>query len=247
MPTADVLARGKWSVSAYRVGLNYRQGFTNVAHVPVTFGVGLTNRIELFGSLRLNTRIDRDLRPLFTDDAEVGGVVGQYPFARQGWSGNKLGDLMLGLKFNLMSEADQRPVAAAIRGMVKLPTGDKDSGASTGKPAGFVDFIVSKEAAQAVEISGYGGAAIRGNADGVSQSGGIRYGIGAGFPSRSPLRVTAEFNGEKPFDDTTTLSQPLIGTDGSVSPLTSALRSHGAATLGFTWQDRKGFFIGAGA
>src|SRR5829696_9723913 len=41
VPTAEVLARGKWSASGYRVGLNYREGFTNVGDFPLTFGVGL--------------------------------------------------------------------------------------------------------------------------------------------------------------------------------------------------------------
>lgn len=104
VPTAEVLARGKWSASGYRVGLNYREGFTNVSDVPVTFGYGVTDRAELFGSFKVITRIDRDLRPLFGNDPKVGGVVGRYPLVRQGWSGNQVGDLTVGVKFNLMSK-----------------------------------------------------------------------------------------------------------------------------------------------
>lgn len=247
VPTAEVLARGKWSVSAYRVGTNYRQGFTNVSDVPVTFGVGLADRAEIFGSFKIVTRIDRDLRPLFGTDPDVGGVVGRYPFVRQGWSGNQIGDFLIGAKINLFSEADNRPAAVAIRGAFTLPTGDKDSGASTGKPGGLVDFVVSKDAGEVIEIAGYAGAAFRAKADEASQSGGFRYGIGAGFPSRSPLRVTAEFAGEKPFDDTTTLTSALRGDDGSLSLLVSNLPAFNAATIGLTWQHRSGFFVGAGA
>src|SRR6188472_222252 len=96
VPTAEVLARGKWSASAYRVGLNYRQGFTNVGDFPLTFGFGVSQRLELFGSFKAVTRIDRDLRPLFSADAKVGGVVGRYPLVRQGWSGNQVGDFLVG-------------------------------------------------------------------------------------------------------------------------------------------------------
>jgi outer membrane protein OmpA-like peptidoglycan-associated protein len=247
VPTAEVLAHGKWSASAYRVGTNYRQGFTNVADVPITFAVGLANRAEIFGSFKIITRIDRDLRPLFGTDPDVGGVVGRYPLVRQGWSGNQLGDFLVGAKVNLLSEGDNRAAAVAIRGAVKLPTGDKDSGAGTGKAGGLVDFVVSKNAGGVVEVAGYAGAAFRGNADGVSQSGGFRYGIGAGFPSNSPLRLTTEFAGEKPFDDRTTLGSALIAGDGSVSPLNSNLPASNAATIGLTWQHRTGFFVGAGA
>jgi outer membrane protein OmpA-like peptidoglycan-associated protein len=247
VPTAEILARGKWSASGYRVGQNYRQGFTNVGDFPLTFGYGVTNRAELFGSFKVVTRIDRDLRPLFSTDPKVGGVVGRYPLVRQGWSGNQVGDLTVGVKFNLMSEADQKPAAVAIRGMLKLPTASKDEGAGTGGTDGIFDFIVSKEARQRVEVSGYAGAIFRGSPDEATQSGGFRYGVGAGFPSRSPLRVTAEFNGETPFDDTTTLSTALVGTDGSLSPLTSELTAINAFTLGLTWQHRNGFFVGGGA
>jgi outer membrane protein OmpA-like peptidoglycan-associated protein len=138
-------------------------------------------------------------------------------------------------------------VALAVRGMLKLPTASKDEGAGTGATDGIFDLIASKEARKRVEVSGYGGLIFRGSPGEVSQSGGFRYGVGAGFPSRSPLRVTAEFNGEKPFDDTTVLSSPLVGVDGSQAPLTSALTSFNALSFGLTWQHRSGFFIGGGA
>ena len=62
VPTAEILARGKWSASAYRTGFNYREGFTAVAEFPLTFGIGVSKRAELFGSFRAVSRIDRDIR-----------------------------------------------------------------------------------------------------------------------------------------------------------------------------------------
>src|SRR5262245_17605150 len=50
VPTAEVLARGTWSLSAYRVGLNYVPGFSNVADIPVTGAVGVMRGVEVFGS-----------------------------------------------------------------------------------------------------------------------------------------------------------------------------------------------------
>jgi outer membrane protein OmpA-like peptidoglycan-associated protein len=244
VPTAEVLAHGQWSASLYRVGLNYVPGFTNVADFPLTFAAGLFKRAEVFGSLKLDTRIDRDLRPIFTTDPDVGGVVGRYPFVTQGWSGNHLGDLLVGVKFNVMSEATPKRVALAVRGSLKLPTGDKDAGVSTGKTDGFVDLVVSKNRGVA-EISGYAGGAFRGAPDGVSASNGFRYGFGAGFPAQGPIRVTAEWTGELPFDDTVTLSTPIHATDGSLASGTTTLQSFNAATLGVTWQSRKGIFVGA--
>ncbi len=247
VPTAEILARGKWSAGVYRTGFNYREGFTAVADFPITFGIGVSKRVELFGSFKAVSRIDRDIRYVFTSDPKVGGVVGQYPFVKQGWSGSQLGDVLVGAKFNLVSEADNKPAAFAVRGMVKLPTGDTATGVSTGKLDGLFDVIVSKNAGTMVELSGYGGAILRGQPDGASASNALRYGVGAAFPSRSLLRVTAEFTGEKPFDDTVTLTTPLVAYDGSRSPLSTPLDAFSAATVGLTWQARTGFFVGAAA
>ena len=159
--------------------------------------------MELFGSWTLVRRIDRDVRPLFRPtNTHAGGLVNEYPFVSGGWSGNQLGDLWLGGKFNLMSEWQQKPVALAVRGMVKLPTAkDDEEGVGTGKTDFLFDFIASKEINQRVELSGYGGFIFRGDPDDVDLSNGFRWGIGAGFPTRKSLRVTAELHGEAQFDD----------------------------------------------
>ena len=98
---------------------------------------------------------------------------------------------------NLLSESRQAPVAVALRGIVKLPTGKSDVGTSTGKADGSIDLIVSKEFAKLVEWSGYGGYEVLGKPDGFdAPSGAVRWGTGVGFPSRNIVRVTAEVNGQ---------------------------------------------------
>ena len=246
VPTAEVLARGSWSASGYRESTNYIQGFSNIADFAVTFAAGVMRGVEVFGSFKFDTRIDRDLRPIFLSNPDVGGVIPQYPFVTQGWSGDNVGDALVGLKLNLLSEERQRPVAVAIRGAVKLPTGKKDAGVSTGQADEMVDFVVSKDVARMFELSGYGGFIIRGKAAGVTETDGIRWGFGAGFPSHRPIRVTAEVAGEKASDSTLTVSTPILAADGSSAPTTSNVQSVTAATLGVTWQLKSGFFLGAG-
>src|SRR3954454_6928459 len=68
VPTAEILPHGKWSVSGYRRGTNWIQGFSNVGDFAGTVAYGIRDRAELFGSFLFDTRIDRDLRPLFTAD-----------------------------------------------------------------------------------------------------------------------------------------------------------------------------------
>src|SRR5207302_9567489 len=56
--TAEVLPAGKWSVTGYRRGTNFMQGYTNVGDFAGTFGVGIGGRAEILGSLVFDTRVD---------------------------------------------------------------------------------------------------------------------------------------------------------------------------------------------
>jgi outer membrane protein OmpA-like peptidoglycan-associated protein len=249
VPTGEVLPARRWSVSAYRVNFDDNQGFSDISNWPFTFGVGLGDRAEIFGSWVLVNRIDRDVRPLFASgNTSAAGVVPQNPLAKKGWSGNQLGDLWVGGKFNVSSRWRQQPAAFAVRAMVKLPTGDKDSGASTGKPDVVFDGIVSKEINERAEVSGYAGFIVRGAPSEVEETNGFRWGFGAGFPSRKSLRFTAELTGEAYTKSSLTSKTSLIAEDGSILPagFTSDLTSPVDVNLGLTWQARSGFFAGAG-
>jgi outer membrane protein OmpA-like peptidoglycan-associated protein len=249
VPTGEVLPARKWSISAYRVNFDYNQGFTDVSNFPVTFGFGLADRAEIFGAWDVVRRVDRDLRPIFIpSQQQFGGLENEYPFVRQGWSDNQLGDFWVGAKFNLMSQWRQQPNAFALRGMLKLPTAkDDEEGVGTGKLDFAVDAILSREINERVELSGFGGMIFRGKPDDVSLSNGFRYGIGAGFPSRGALRLTAELHGEALFDDSLEYTgTTLVGDDGSLPPGISNLDSPINASVGLTWQSRRGAFVGAG-
>ena len=248
VPTAEVLPDGKYSVSGYRRGTNYIQGYTNVGDFAGTFAYGIKGRAEIFGSFLFDTRIDRDVRPLFVADPTYGGFVDRYPKVHTGWTGDNIGDFYLGAKINLMSEVQQKPAAMALRFMVKLPTANADDGIGTGKADFLVDYIVSKEVNKKTEVSGYAGYEARGSTDNFTLPGGaFRYGIGAGFPSRNPLRLTAELNGiansSGSASYTGAFPAPL---DGTAPPLTVNTENITRATIGATYQAPKGFFLGVG-
>jgi outer membrane protein OmpA-like peptidoglycan-associated protein len=248
VPTGEVLGHGKWSGSVYRRGTNWIQGYTNVADFAGTFAFGLKDRAEIFGSFLVDTRIDRDIRPMFVNDPSFGGIIDRYPLATKPWSGDNLGDFYLGAKINLWSEYRQNPAAIAIRGIAKLPTGKKDAGASTGKPDFALDLIASKEAAKLVEVSGFGGYEFRGSPDGIdAPTGAFRWGTGVAFPSRNVLRISGELNGQIPSKDAATITgASIVGSDLTRAPLTSATENITRATLGLTFQAKNGFFAGAG-
>lgn len=247
VPTGEILPARKWSLSAYRVNFDHDQGFTDVSRWPVTFGIGLADRLELFGAFTTVTRIDRDLRPLFNPLLpRFGGVVNEYPFVTDGWSGNQIGDLWLGGKINLTSQHRQQRVALAVRGMVKLPTASDDDGAGTGRADFAFDGILSKEINDRLELSGFGGMIIRGDTDTYDLLDGIRWGVGAGLPTRRNLRLTAELHGEHYLGDSVDFTGVQIQQVGTLLvPINSEQTGPVNASVGLTWQGRRGIFVGA--
>ncbi len=195
------------------------------------------------------TRIDRDLRPLFTPGSvEEGGLINDRPFVSETWTGNDLGDLFLGGKFNVLTEHRQQPFAMALRGTMKLPTADSDSGAGTGEWDYFADAVVSKEISRRVELSGFGGYAFRGDPTGVSLSDGFRWGLGAAFGARSNLRLTTEVFGELASNEAVIGAPGIVtGTDGSTNPILSDVDTGVTTALGLTWQHSSGVSLGVGA
>src|SRR5690554_4203652 len=63
VPTGEVLPRGRWSVSGYRTNWDREESAADVSNFRVTFGYGATDRLELFGNIDLQRRIDADTRP----------------------------------------------------------------------------------------------------------------------------------------------------------------------------------------
>ena len=246
VPTGEVLPSGNFSASVYRTEFDFRQGNTNVSFWPVTGAVGV-GRAELFGALRVITRVDRDTVPLLFagPNDEAGGLVNEYPTVRDTWTGNELGDLFLGGKVNLLSQQRLNPLALAVRGTLKFPTADSEVGAGTGEYDGFMDLIGSSEVG-GVELAGFGGFAWRGDPDDIRVSDGIRWGAGAGFPTRRSLRVTAEVHGEWTLDDEVIAPAGfIVGTDGSLSPAFSRVKDQVNASFGLSWQ-YAGVMLGAG-
>jgi len=247
IPTAEVLKPGGWAFGAYRTELDFKQGSTDVAYYPGTLAVGAGNRTEIFGAVRAVTSIDRDTRPLFAPaNTPIGGVVNEYPFVREGWTGNNFGDVYVGAKVNLLSEQRRQPLALALRGTVKLPTAGEDN-VGTGQFDYFADGILSKEINRSVELAGYSGFVFRGDPGGLSLSDGLRWGFGAAFGTRSSLRFTTELHGEVPLDDVVlTAPGAIVGIDGSVSPILTELDSRVNLAAGVTWQHPTGMLLGVG-
>jgi peptidoglycan-associated lipoprotein len=237
VPTGEVLPKGRWSFSAYRTNWDRKEAFTDISNFRGTFAFGATDHVELFGSVDAQRRIDADRRPV-----RAGGTPMDDPFVFQPWQ-TGFGDVRLGAKFNITAPYRQQPAAFAIRAIAKIPTSDTDEGIGTGKFDFLADAIISGEAARNVELSGFGGFMYRADPDEYELSNGFRWGVGAGFPSRSRLRLTTELTGEMYFDDEILFTG--VTTDGT--PTSWEVESPVDFILGLTYQHPNGFFIGYGA
>ena len=245
VPTAETMPSGRWSFSAFRANWDRRQGLTDVNQIGVTGAFALGDRFELFGSWR-TVRLDRDVRPVFVPTEPVfGGVSQEYPYVRRGWSKTLGGPIIVGGKFGLMSQSRGDSMSLAPRVMVKFPSGS--TWASTNDWDGHIDLVASREFGQQVELTGMAGAVLRGDPDEFRVSDGVTWGVGAGFPTRSPIRALVEWHGEFVIkDNTLLLNPPFVGEDGSIAPLLSPISDPTSFKVGGVWQANNGLFVHAG-
>ena len=236
VPIAETLPKGQWSGALSRVNFDRSEGFSDISDLGGMFGFGVTNRLEMFGALGVR-RIDADMVPV--------ALVGQSQdyLINKGWS-TGFGDIRLGAKFNLMSQSTDNGYAAALRVSVKVPTASASDGLGTGKPDFQFDLIGSREFNQRVDLTASAGIKLRGQPDGYNLTQGFVWGIGAGFPSRSKLKVVAEMYGEALFDQSQFYTGPSLASIGMPREWDpDATRD---IFGGFQYRATNGFYVGSG-
>jgi len=245
VPTAETLPARRWSASVFRANFDRRQGLTDINQIGVTAAFGVTDRFEVFSSWR-TVRLDRDVQPTFIPAEPVfGGVSQEYPYLRRGWSKTLGGPLFVGGKFNLISQSRGDALSLAPRVMIKLSTGPAWS--STNDWDGHIDLVASREFAGHVELSGIAGAVLRGDPDEFRVSDGVTWGLGAAFPTRSPIRAIVEWQGEFVIkDNTLVIAAPYVAEDGTIAPLLSPISDPTNLKVGGVWQASNGLFVHAG-
>ncbi len=245
VPTAETMPSGKWSFSAFRSNFDRRQGLTDVSQIGLTGAVALGDRFELFGSWK-TVRIDRDVRPVFVPtEPTFGGVSQEYPYVRRGWSKTLGGPVMVGGKWSLISQSRGDAMSIAPRIMVKFPSGS--SWASTNDWDGHLELVGSREFGGSFELSGIAGAVLRGDPDEFRVSDGVTWGVGATFPSRSPLRAIVEWQGEYVINaNTIVTAPPYVAEDGTIAPLLSPISDPTNFKIGAVWQAKSGMFVHGG-
>ena len=171
VPLGETLPKGKTAGQGVYVNVDRSEGFSDIGDFNGTFAFGATDKVEIFGGLTFLRRIDADRLPVAIDGQPMDYLV------NQGWK-QGFGDIMVGAKYGLRSQATNNGIAIALRGAVKLPTASQDDGLGTGSPDFLVDAIVSKEINQKLDVSGFGGFKFRSSPDDYELSNGFRYGFG---------------------------------------------------------------------
>lgn len=236
VPTGETVPKGKWSGGAQLVNSDRSEGFSDITDIGGMFAFGVTDRIELFGTLAYR-RIDADLVPVARNAQPQDYLV------NKGWS-TGFSDVWAGAKFNITSQKENSSAyATALRVMAKLPTASRDSGLGTGSMDFQFDLIGSREFAQKVELTAQAGFKVRGQPDGYNLTQGFKWGIGGSFPSRSRLRAVAEMYGEALVDQSQffTGSNPAPGMPREWDP--DATRD---LFGGFQYNAPSGLYFGAG-
>ncbi len=235
VPQGETLPKGRWSGGFQLVNEDRSEGFSDITDIGGMFAFGATDRIELFGAMSYR-RIDADLVPVARNGQPQDYLI------NQGWA-TGLGDLWLGAKFNLLSQATNNGYAIGARVMAKIPSASDDDGLGTGKPDFQVDLITSREFAQKVDLSMSTGVRLRGSPDGYNLTPGFRWGIGGAFPSRSRFRVIGEMHGEALFDQ----AQEFTGSDrdpGLPNEWDPDATRHLFGGFQYNWTN--GMYLGAG-
>lgn len=190
--SAYTLPKGKASFGLFRDNMDRDPKDLDISIHGLSVGYGATSKLELFGSIGLQNRVDTDAR-------FQAGFANDFPFAGQnadspGWQ-TGVGDVRLGLKFKLRDDYQGDGVGLAVRGFVKLPTADEAKGLGTGKASGGADVILSKTLNRGADVHASIGYQFNGDPDRLSIGNAVNWGVGINLPALRKLELQAELTG----------------------------------------------------
>lgn len=198
--SAENLRGGEFSL-----GFNYNNrdrdpGDIEIVTIPVTFTLGLHDRVEWYVVAETQRRVDSDgLRgykrrtgsPLWPAQVKDGRqlVYNETPFMDVGW-GDTWGYAQSGLKFNLMSETKGAPFGVALRANVRHPFSRKASklvrGMSSGGTDWGLDLLASKWAGPVTLLANVGFMDVHNKRKTIQLQNELNWGLGLGVDLGTP-------------------------------------------------------------
>ncbi len=206
LAVADTLRQGEFSISTAAHKFFRNPGQMDFTIFPVTFTVGLHDRIELFASMEaykrthadglvVNKLLPRDpVVPSRLNDRQTpGGVLGFYndaPFMDVGF-GDGSGDLWAGVKFGLLSEHYGAPFSFAVQPIARFHLTDNRQhllrGLTSGATDAGFDAIVSKNLPGGGTLTGNLGFLFAGDLHGANRQNSFNWGGGFLLPLGTPM------------------------------------------------------------
>ncbi len=245
--SAENFRRGEFSLQFGVNNYDRAPGDLDITDFPVTFTLGLADRLEWSLGWIAQRRVDADnirsfqtsprgpVRPTHVNIPPT-FPVGYYngtPFLDNRF-GEGISDVFSSMKLNLMSEHRDQPFGVALRGNIKLPTSRHQesltAGRTTGQVDGGVELLASKYAGSATLMFNTGVQFV-GDPRTVELQNEYRYGAGIAIGTH-PIQWIFEANGTVWFGDKSSdLANPRSPVD---------------LLAGIRWLPAKPFSVGAG-
>jgi len=252
LPLADTLRRGEFVFAINSLLFHRDPGALSLTVFPVSFSIGVDDRIEFFASVESYKRIrardvlvdkvspEGELLPAVVASANDVGYFNDAPFVDVE-SGAGRGDFWAGVKLNLLSERRSRSFSLALQPIIRVHTARDRQHKLRGLTPGVIDagiaVVVSKWLKKVGTITGKAGFRSGRDVAGVRRQDQAEWGVGIEWPVlKSSLRVVGELSGQvflgpKEFDLTNPVSpiEALAGIRvkaGSWLTLSGALNLH---------------------
>lgn len=181
------LPKGRLSLSLFRDNLDRDPKDEDISIHGASLAFGVSSRIEVFGNLGLQNRINADA-------LSQPGFVNDFPFVASPWQ-TGVGDVKLGFKYKFLDDYLGDAVGLALRGYVKIPTADERKGLGTGKLSSGGNLILSRSLGRVVDLHGSIGYEVNQDPDGIEIGNAFKWGVGLNVPCCGIVQLQAEVTG----------------------------------------------------
>lgn len=197
---ADTLPQGEWAFGISYHNWDRELTDFDVNQYALSLAFGILDNLEISASMIAFEQIS------FTNQPSAAifppRVLTSYPFPISTIE-EGIGALYIGAKYSFLQDNGDTP-GIAIRGFVKMPTGDEEEGFGSGATDFGGDLIISKHVGDSLLLTANLGITVLGTPDAYddySFGNDIRWGFGAKYFVDKNFRLMAELAGINAMDD----------------------------------------------